>query len=146
MIGFIGTSLHLQSIITADNQWLSQTRSIPYWTTSVFSSTVTNDKRRITSEWTELNRTSRRTEYRSSSPTVRVLLCFIRCHENVCLASRWLSMNFCVCSLPRKFAHQAVAQQWTSSLAPLFRLSGVMSQYKANYSPPLNVELKCLEF
>jgi hypothetical protein len=30
--------LQLQPIITAHNQWLSQTRSIPYWTTSVFSS------------------------------------------------------------------------------------------------------------
>jgi hypothetical protein len=41
MIGFIGTSLQLQSIMTAHNQWLPKTRSIPYWTTSVFSSTVT---------------------------------------------------------------------------------------------------------
>jgi hypothetical protein len=30
--------LQLQSIITAHNQWLLKTRSIPYWTTSVFSS------------------------------------------------------------------------------------------------------------
>jgi hypothetical protein len=29
------------------NQWLSTTRSIPYWTLSVFSSSVTNDERRI---------------------------------------------------------------------------------------------------
>jgi hypothetical protein len=42
MIGFIGTSLQLQSIITAQNQWLPKTHSIPYWTTSVFSSTVTD--------------------------------------------------------------------------------------------------------
>jgi hypothetical protein len=47
MIGFIGTFLQLQSIITAHNQWLSTTRSIPYWSTSVSSSTVTNDERRI---------------------------------------------------------------------------------------------------
>jgi hypothetical protein len=33
--------LELQSIIKAHNQWHSKTRSIPYWTTSVFSSTVT---------------------------------------------------------------------------------------------------------
>jgi hypothetical protein len=39
--------LELQLIITAHNRWLSKTRSIPYWTTSVFSSTVTNDERRI---------------------------------------------------------------------------------------------------
>jgi hypothetical protein len=34
MIGFIGTSLQLQSITTAHNQWLFTTRSIPYWATS----------------------------------------------------------------------------------------------------------------
>jgi hypothetical protein len=36
---------------------MTKTRSIPYWTTSVFSSTVTNDEWRITAhspEWTEL--------------------------------------------------------------------------------------------
>jgi hypothetical protein len=33
--------------MTAHNQWLSATRSIPDWTTSVFSSTVTNNERRI---------------------------------------------------------------------------------------------------
>jgi hypothetical protein len=53
MIGFIGTSLQLQSISTARNQWLSKTRSFPYWTTSVSSSTVTNDEWRIPSDWTE---------------------------------------------------------------------------------------------
>jgi hypothetical protein len=42
MSGSIGTSLQLQSLMTAHNQWLSKTRSIPYWTTSVFSSTVTD--------------------------------------------------------------------------------------------------------
>jgi hypothetical protein len=42
MIGFTGTSLQVQSTITAHNQWLPKTRSIPYWTTSVFSSTVTD--------------------------------------------------------------------------------------------------------
>jgi hypothetical protein len=42
-IGFIGTSLQLQPTIAAHNQWLSKARSIPYWTASVFSSTVTNE-------------------------------------------------------------------------------------------------------
>jgi hypothetical protein len=50
--------------------------------------------------WTEL--TSRRTEYKSTSPTIRVLLCFIRCHENVFLGSRWLAIDFRVCSLLRE--------------------------------------------
>jgi hypothetical protein len=38
MNGFIGTSLPLQSSITARDQWLSMTCPISYWTTSVFSS------------------------------------------------------------------------------------------------------------
>jgi hypothetical protein len=42
MIGFIGTSLQLQSIITAHNQRLLTTRSIIYWTTSVFPFCVTD--------------------------------------------------------------------------------------------------------
>jgi hypothetical protein len=48
MIGFVRTSLQLQSIMRAHNQQLCKTRSIPYWTTSVFTSTVTNDERPIT--------------------------------------------------------------------------------------------------
>jgi hypothetical protein len=40
MIRFIANSLQLQPIITAHSQWLSKTRSIPYWTMSVFSSAV----------------------------------------------------------------------------------------------------------
>jgi hypothetical protein len=42
MIGFIDASLQLQPIITAHSQWLSKTRSLPYWTTSVFSSPVSD--------------------------------------------------------------------------------------------------------
>jgi hypothetical protein len=38
MIAFIGTFLQLHPIIIAHHQWLSKTRSIPYWTMSVFSS------------------------------------------------------------------------------------------------------------
>jgi hypothetical protein len=39
---------HLFSIITARNQRLLMARSIPCWTSSAFSSTVTNDGQRIT--------------------------------------------------------------------------------------------------
>jgi hypothetical protein len=56
MIGFIGISLQLQPIITAHNQWLSKTRAIPYWTTSVFSSAVTNAKRRVPAHSLEASR------------------------------------------------------------------------------------------
>jgi hypothetical protein len=44
MIGFIGISLQLQLIKTG-TVTVSMTRSIPYRTTSVFSSSVTNDER-----------------------------------------------------------------------------------------------------
>jgi hypothetical protein len=46
---------YLQSIITAHTQWLSTARSVPYWTMSVFSSTVTNDERRLTAHWNLLS-------------------------------------------------------------------------------------------
>jgi hypothetical protein len=42
MIGFIFLSFTVQPIITAHSQWLPKIRSIPYWTTSVFSSAVTD--------------------------------------------------------------------------------------------------------
>jgi hypothetical protein len=57
MIGFIGTSLQLQSIMTAHNQWLPKTRFIPYWTarTSVFLWLwwMTNEESLLT-HWTPL--------------------------------------------------------------------------------------------
>jgi hypothetical protein len=46
MVGFIGTSVTITKIMTAHNQWLSKTRSM-----SGFSSTVTNAERKIPSEW-----------------------------------------------------------------------------------------------
>jgi hypothetical protein len=68
MIGFIDTSLQLQPIITAHNLWLPKTRPILYWTTSVFSSAVTDlvliyelvtssasDVRRLTSQLSEFS-------------------------------------------------------------------------------------------
>jgi hypothetical protein len=57
MIVFFGTSLQLNSFMTACSEWLSTTSSIPCWITTVFPSTVTNDKRRIlahTLNWLEL--------------------------------------------------------------------------------------------
>jgi hypothetical protein len=78
MIGFIGTSLQLQSMITAHGQLLPKTHSISYCTTSVSSSTVTKaNEESLPNEfsWTEL--TSMRTEHRSPSRTVRLLFCVI---------------------------------------------------------------------
>jgi hypothetical protein len=106
-LDLLALRLQLQPIITAHNQWLFNTRSIPYWTTSVFSSTVTNDHRRIPPEWSielpyecrmiELfwtESSSRRTEYKSPCLTVRVIL------------------FSCVSPLPRESAYRTVAQQW----------------------------------
>jgi hypothetical protein len=92
MIGFIGNSLQLQSTMTAHNQWLTTTRSIPYWSTSVFSSIVMNDERWITAHTlnsmndeslateiylTEL--TSRCPEYRSPPQTVPSFCYYLFC-------------------------------------------------------------------
>jgi hypothetical protein len=94
---------HFFTITTAHNQWLSQTRSIPYWTTSVFPSAWLTwfwftsrpllqlqlfvgqhstaehwTLLRMPNDWTLLNWTlffnSGRTEGRSLPPTVRLLL------------------------------------------------------------------------
>jgi hypothetical protein len=51
-LDLLALRLQLQPIITAHNPWLPKTRSISYWTKSVFSSTVTNDERRISCDWT----------------------------------------------------------------------------------------------
>jgi hypothetical protein len=41
-LNLLALLLHLHPIITAQNPWLPKSRSIPYWTTSVFSSNVTD--------------------------------------------------------------------------------------------------------
>jgi hypothetical protein len=68
-----------------------------------------------------------RTEWR---PPPRTISCHsVRCHGNVLtepLASNGLIHSY---SLQRKHDYRTVPQQWTSALGPLFRLSGVMSQY-----------------
>jgi hypothetical protein len=128
--------LQLQSIITAHNWCLSQTRSFPCWTTSVFSSTVTNDERRTPSHWIielpyecrmiELSSTelaSRGPKYRSPARTVRVIL-FSRCHET-CLSNRWLAMDYSLsirCSGNVCLASRWLATDFRSdSTIPAFR-------------------------
>jgi hypothetical protein len=120
MIRFIGTLLQLQSIMTAHSQWLSPTRSSPYWTTS-YSSIATSHEWRITvhtfnfrerqihsDEWftTFFFITSNRPKCR----TVPLLSCslsresvfsdlllsndsfiVIRCSGNLCLPKRYLA-------------------------------------------------------
>jgi hypothetical protein len=58
--------------MTAHNQWLSAPHSIPYWTTAVFSSTVTIDERRITAR--TLNCLERRLSDESLLVKVKVIL------------------------------------------------------------------------
>jgi hypothetical protein len=41
-MGLIGTSITITTNYNSSNLWLLKTRSIPYWTTSVFSSAVTH--------------------------------------------------------------------------------------------------------
>jgi hypothetical protein len=41
-LNLLALLLQIQPTITAHNQWLSKTRSIPYWTASVFSFAVTD--------------------------------------------------------------------------------------------------------
>jgi hypothetical protein len=66
--------------------------SLPLWR-------ITNEGSLATEQpWSELS--SRRTEY-TSSPKVRVLLCFIVA-TGMCLASRWLTVEFRVCSSQRE--------------------------------------------
>jgi hypothetical protein len=135
--------LQLQSIITAHNRWLSQTRPMPYWTMSVISSAwltwlwFTNKSlmkheggmKNEHSLATEL--TSGRTEYKSPCLTVPLLFCFslfIRCSGNV-VTEPLPSNGHVPCLLQREHAWPAVGWQWTSALATLFWLSGVISQY-----------------
>jgi hypothetical protein len=47
----------------------------------------------------------------------------------MCLASLWTAIDLRFFSLLPEHAHQAVAQQWMSALAPLFRLSSIIPQY-----------------
>jgi hypothetical protein len=108
MIGFIGTSLQLQSIMTAHNHWLSNTRSIPYWTTSVFSSTATELvfgspfncdclERRL---FDECSRSLLGRFYSLARIHGKCLL-LTRIHVNcllsqkLVLSKRWLTMDFC---------------------------------------------------
>jgi hypothetical protein len=99
--GFIGTSI---TITTDHNQLMSKTRSIPYWTTSVFSfhyDRLGSDLhigplRIIKDEWTQFHCpfiTSRPTEYRSPPQTVHLLLRLFIATDTF-LESRCLAMDY----------------------------------------------------
>jgi hypothetical protein len=132
MIVFIGTSLQSKPIITAHDQWLPKTRSILYRSTSVFSSALKNDERKISWDWiielpydcrmfefswTELS--SRWPEYRS--PSRRLGVIFFPLPRNV-LTEPLLSNGL---------FHLVTETCVSGPLASngLFHLLGVMSHY-----------------
>jgi hypothetical protein len=79
---------YLQSLITAPNQWLCKTRSIPSWTTSVFSSTVADlHEWRLSYEWRSADDSST-TESRRLSLSLILLPTVSR---PVCLGIKHLS-------------------------------------------------------
>jgi hypothetical protein len=91
MIGFIGTSITIATNYNS-SQSVTKTRSIPYWTTSVFSSAVTNHCSLVelpyeiriiefTNELSFISWGNRRDSTPSNSSCIAV---FIRCHRNVC--------------------------------------------------------------
>jgi hypothetical protein len=137
MTGFIGTSLQLQSIITAQYQWLSKTSPIPYWTTCLLfycdESLVTSwtllrlrmkNLSPIEISWTDL--TSRRPEYISPSQTVRSFSYYLFCPllRNVQPATKQRKSYCWVRYLENVFTEAVCG-------SGLFRLSGVMSQYSS---------------
>jgi hypothetical protein len=81
-LDLLALRLQLQPIIAAQNRWVRKTRSIPYWTTRVFSSTVTNDERGITSDWNLLHWANfQANRIYITISNVPLLFCFIRCWE-----------------------------------------------------------------
>jgi hypothetical protein len=107
--------LQLQPIITAHNQWLPKTRSIPYWTTSSFSSTVMNDDGRITYDWTELSfnnfEANERETTTFNSPCITL---FYQLPRNVCqsVATLWFVSP---CPLPQERVLPNRCEQWSYS-------------------------------
>jgi hypothetical protein len=119
--------LQLQSIMTAHNLWLSETRSIPHWTASVFFSAVSDSVliyESVTSSvsavrWLTLH------SWTLNSLTTELRLPYERIYEFTNEISfitqdelkRDLQQFVCYCvySLPRERAYWTVAQQWSRS-------------------------------
>jgi hypothetical protein len=120
MTRFAGTSITITTNYNRSNQWLSKTRSIPCWTTNVFSSTVTDlvlIYESVTSsasgirwltlhswtlnysyEWRLTNALSfiTRGEPVTTSNNLAVLICFIRCYETCVdlVATSWFVQTY----------------------------------------------------
>jgi hypothetical protein len=74
----------------------------------------------------------------SSPPTTRRATVEVFVPASTRESPGWMNYNsfiYHVFPLQRECAYRTVTQQWKSALAPLFRLSGVMSQYDKIFSP-----------
>jgi hypothetical protein len=115
--------------MSAHNQWLAKTRSIPYWTASVYSSTVTNDEGRFTVHshsrglnWSQgepnishhvfqflcypvFLRYLLRREHASRTVAWQWLISCVFVAAGTWLASRWLAMDFRYRSAIPAFKH-----------------------------------------
>jgi hypothetical protein len=113
-LGLLALLLQLQSMITARNRWLCKTRSIPCWTKSVFSYTVTNDQRTIPSGWTEW----RATTHLRTNPLLRVLTCppVITSKKRTKTTTSNSKLSFCLIRY-----HKNMATLWLSPAYPLER-------------------------
>jgi hypothetical protein len=80
----------LQPVMTTPNQWLSTTRSIPHWTKSVFSYTVTNAESLLTLNCLERSLSDESQLWMNSNsfitsrrPDEKALLRTVRCYSVV---------------------------------------------------------------
>jgi hypothetical protein len=119
--------------MTVHNPWLAKTRSIPYWLTSVFSSTASNDERRIIAHTlTYLERsltdesllrmnydsfiTSRQPDYRSPYQAVPLLFSVFRCHGNLCSTNRCLANGLPLLAFRRCLPKRYLAMDYSVTL------------------------------
>jgi hypothetical protein len=143
MIGFIGTFLQLQLIITAHNPWLPKTgtglrvSSAPLWLTWFW---FTNRSLLLRLPWAtivlRMNRSSLHRFFYSLSVTTENVCCLAVVTET-CLPNRWLSVDFRVSSLLRE---RAFDEPLASNELPLWlHYSGFQAswQYICIYPRPV---------
>jgi hypothetical protein len=128
LLDSLALPLQLQPIITAHNQWLSKTRSIPYRTTSVFSSTVTDlvpIYESVTSSassasvirWLALHNWTLNFWILLRLKELTNVLSFTSITRGEQKTAHYLQQFVCYCvySLPRERVYRTVAQQWVIS-------------------------------
>jgi hypothetical protein len=125
--------LQLESMIPVHNQWLCKTRSITYWTTSVFSFYCdewrTNNYCSLSRmNWTNSFMALGRTEYTSRSPCLTVPLLF--CYSVA--AEAYFSEPLAGNGLPRLFV-AARTHVWRNGLPLWLHYSGFQASYHNIY-------------